>query len=136
VELAGRVAVVTGASSGIGRATALAFARAGATVVAVARREAQLREVIEACRAFAPASEALAGDLAERAFAERVVAEALARHGRLDVLVNHAAMPVRDVVYRIPVEAAEHALRTNFLSCLWTTWPRSRPCCARAAARS
>jgi short-subunit dehydrogenase len=122
MELRDRIAVVTGASSGIGRATALAFARAGATVVAVARREDRLHDVADACRRFAPASEALPGDLGERAFAERVVDETVARHGRLDVLVNNAAMPLRKVVYRISVEEAERALRTNFLSCLWTTW--------------
>jgi short-subunit dehydrogenase len=122
VELRGRVVLVTGASSGIGKATALAFAQAGAAVVAVARREALLRGVSEACRRFAPGSEHRAGDLGERAFAERVVDETVARHGRLDVLVNNAAMPLRKLVYRISVEEAETALRTNFLSCLWTTW--------------
>jgi short-subunit dehydrogenase len=122
MEFRERVVVVTGASSGIGRATALAFARAGATVVAVARRESRLRDLVDECRAFVPASTHLAGDLGERAFAERVVDETVARHGRVDVLVNNAAMPLRKVVYRISVEEAETALRTNFLSCLWTTW--------------
>jgi len=122
MEFRERVAVVTGASSGIGRATSLAFARAGATVVAVARREDRLRELVDECRDSTPASTLLAGDLGERAFAERVVEETVARHGRIDVLVNNAAMPLRQVVYRISVEEAETALRTNFLSCLWTTW--------------
>lgn len=117
-----RVAVVTGASSGIGRATALAFARTGATVVGVARREAHLRDTAEACRAFAPKSEARAGDLGERAFAERVVDETVARHGRLDVLVNNAAVPLRKHAFRISADEAEATLRVNFLSCLWATW--------------
>jgi short-subunit dehydrogenase len=119
---ADRVAIVTGASSGIGRATALAFARRGTAVVAVARREALLRDVADACAASAPGSFAIAGDLGERAFAERVVAEAGAQLGRVDVLVNNAAVPVRKLLYAISVEEAEATLRVNFLSCLWTTW--------------
>jgi short-subunit dehydrogenase len=122
-----RVAIVTGASSGIGRATALAFARKGCAVVAVARRESLLAEVAQACRAFAPRSEHLAGSLAERAFAEHVVEATVKRHGRLDVLVNNAAIPVRKVLYRLSVEEVEEALRTNFLSCVWTTWAAIPP---------
>src|SRR5438105_15432188 len=87
-----RVVAVTGASSGIGRVTAKAFAARGATVVAVARREALLRALVEECRRDAPQSEYFAGDLGEREFAERVVDETVARHGRLDVLVNNAAV--------------------------------------------
>jgi short-subunit dehydrogenase len=119
---AGSVAIVTGASSGIGRATALAFARRGTAVVTVARREDRLREVAAACAGPAPGSFHLAGDLGERAFAERVVAEAGARLGRVDVLVNNAAVPARKLLYTISVEEAEATLRINFLSCLWTTF--------------
>jgi NAD(P)-dependent dehydrogenase (short-subunit alcohol dehydrogenase family) len=90
---AGRVAVVTGASSGIGRVTARAFARRGATVVAVARREALLETLADQCRQDVPDSFHLAGDLGDRTFAEHVVAATIARTGRLDVLVNNAAVP-------------------------------------------
>jgi short-subunit dehydrogenase len=78
--------------------------------------------VASACAALAPGSFHLAGDLGERAFAERIVAEAGARLGRVDVLVNNAAMPVRKLLYTISVEEAEATLRVNFLSCLWTTF--------------
>jgi short-subunit dehydrogenase len=118
----GKVAIVTGASSGIGRATALAFARRGTAVVAVARREERLREVAAACAADAPGSFYLAGDLGERAFAERAVAETGERLGRVDVLVNNAGVPFRKLLYTISVEEVEATLRVDFLSCVWTTF--------------
>jgi short-subunit dehydrogenase len=112
---------VTGASSGIGWATARALARRGAAVVAVARREERLRELVRACRADAPKSIQLAGDLGERTFAEGVVAETVARLGRLDVLVNNAAAPMHKHILHISVEEAEEVMRVNFFACLWTT---------------
>jgi short-subunit dehydrogenase len=117
-----RVAIVTGASSGIGWATARALARRGTRVVAVARREERLRALVDELQGDAPGSFQLAGDLGQRAFAERVVEESAARLGRVDVLVNNAAIPVRKLLYRTSVEEAEEALRVNFLSCLWTSF--------------
>ena len=119
---AGTVAIVTGASSGIGFATARELARRGATVLAVARREERLRALVDACRATSPASSYLAGDLGERAFAERCVAEAVAKHGRLDVLVNNHAIPKHKHALHTSVEEAELVLRVNFLSCVWTCY--------------
>jgi len=118
----GSVVVVTGASSGIGYVTARAFARRGATVVAVARREELLRKLIGECAADSPASHHLAADLGERAAAEGVVEETLRRHGRLDVLVNNAAISKHKHLLHCGVEEAERVLRVNFLSCLWTTF--------------
>lgn len=118
----GTVAIVTGASSGIGLETAREFARRGATVVAVARREERLRALIEACRADSPDSHYLAGDLGERGFAERVVTESVARHGRLDVLVNNHAISKHKHALHTSAEEAEQVLRINFLSCVWTTY--------------
>jgi len=120
-EYRGRVVVVTGASSGIGYVTARAFAERGAIVVGVARREALLQRLVGECRRHSPASEYLAGDLGERAFAERVVDETVARHGRLDVLVNNAAISKHKQFYHMSVDEAEAVMRINFLSCVWTT---------------
>jgi short-subunit dehydrogenase len=118
----GSVVIVTGASSGIGHATARELARRGATVVAVARREERLRALVEACRGDSPATSYLAGDLGERAFAERVVAETVARHGRLDALVNNHAITKHRHALHTSADEAEQVLRVNFLSCVWTSY--------------
>jgi short-subunit dehydrogenase len=116
----GAVALVTGASSGIGYETALAFAARGARVVGVARREELLRELVTSCGGDSRASY-LAGDLGHRAFAERIVTDTIARHGRLDVIVNNAAMPKHKQIYDLAPDEAETVLRVNFLSAVWTT---------------
>jgi short-subunit dehydrogenase len=121
VDYRGRVVLVTGASSGIGWVTAKAFAGRGATVMAVARREPLLQKLVAECRVQAPTSDYLAGDLAERAFAEHVVDETVRRHGQLDVLVNNAAVSKHKQIYHLSAEEAEWVMRVNFLSCMWTT---------------
>lgn len=117
----GTVALVTGASSGIGRVTARAFAARGATVMAVARRGALLESLMEECRPHAPKSGHIVGDLGDRAFAEHVVDETVARCGRLDVLINNAAVSKHKWVYHLSADEAEDVMRVNFLSSMWTT---------------
>jgi short-subunit dehydrogenase len=121
VDYRGRVVVVTGASSGIGWVTAKAFAERGATVVAVARREPLLQRLVAECRTHVARCDYLAGDLAERGFAERVVDETVARHGRLDVLVNNAAVSKHKQIYHLSADEAEWVMRVNFLSSMWMT---------------
>lgn len=118
----GKVALITGASSGIGAVTARTFARRGAVVVAVARRETLLREVVEECRRHTPESFYIAGDLSEQRFAEEIVAETLSRQGRLDILINNAAVSKHKHILHTQVEEAEWVMRVNFLSCVWTTF--------------
>src|SRR3989442_6755081 len=117
----GQVVIVTGASSGIGHVTARAFAERGAVVVGVARRELLLQQLVAECRRHSPTSDYLAGDLGERAFAERVIDETVVRHGRLDVLVNNAAISKHKQFYHMSADEAELVMRINFLSCVWTT---------------
>jgi short-subunit dehydrogenase len=121
MDYAGRVVIVTGASSGIGRQTARSFAARGATVVGVARRQELLEQLVEECRRDAPESSFVAGDVGERRFAERIVEETVLRHGRLDVLVNNAGIPKHKHIFHLSADEAEYVMRVNFLSAVWTT---------------
>ena len=88
--LQGRACAVTGASSGIGRATALSLAREGAAVLLVGRREQPLAEVAEECRGEGARAQTLALDVTAADAGERVVEAVLGNFERIDVLVNSA----------------------------------------------
>jgi len=89
-SLKDRVAIVTGASSGIGRATALLFAKEGARVVVAARRKPLLDELVDEIRRAEGSAVALAGDVRDEAFAAALVETALGSFGSLDVAFNNA----------------------------------------------
>jgi NAD(P)-dependent dehydrogenase (short-subunit alcohol dehydrogenase family) len=122
VSVRDRVVLVTGASSGIGRATALLLAERGATVVGVARRAERLRSLEEALQACSPRSYTALCDVGRRQDAEGAVAEAERRFGRLDVLVNNAAIPKHKHIWHTRAEDAEEVMRINFLGCVWTAF--------------
>ena len=111
-----RIALVTGASSGIGAATARALARRGTTVGLVARREDRLAEVLADCRVDAPASTMWVADLSVPEDAARVARVAWDEMGHLDVLVNNAGVPMRRPVTRLGLDDVERVMRVNFLS--------------------
>ena len=111
-----RIALVTGASSGIGAATARALAARGVTVGIIARRSERLAEVLEACRSHAPDSRSWVADLSVPAGAALLAEEAWETFGRLDVLVNNAGIPMRRPVTRISLEEVERVMRVNYLS--------------------
>ena len=85
-----KVAIVTGASSGIGRATALLFAREGAAVVVNARHREPLAELVAAIESAGGRAVAVVGDVAEEAVARLLVATAVERFGGLDIAFNNA----------------------------------------------
>ncbi|MBL7257150.1 SDR family NAD(P)-dependent oxidoreductase [Paractinoplanes lichenicola] len=90
--LAGRTAMVTGGSSGIGRAMAIALGRAGARVLLVARRPGPLAEVIGELRGFGAEGHAIEADLAERKAVTVLIEQTLQSYGAPDILVNSAAV--------------------------------------------
>jgi len=87
----GQVALVTGGSSGIGRATALAFAREGASVVIASRGEARGAAVLGELRALGAAAEFVRTDVSQANEVEALIARTLERFGRMDIAVNNAA---------------------------------------------
>jgi short-subunit dehydrogenase len=109
-------AIVTGASSGIGRQIALDLAARGTRVLAVARRRDRLEELAERGAALGARVEPLVGDLADRAFLDGVVPRALERFGRLDLLVNNAGIPKHKQIYDVTPRDVEHTLAVNFLA--------------------
>ena len=90
--LDGTVALVTGASSGIGEATALALAEHGATVAIAARRRGRLEDLARRIEAAGATALVLEADVTDQTQAERAVNQTAAELGRLDILVNNAGM--------------------------------------------
>ena len=115
--LMNKVAIVTGASSGIGRAAALLFAREGARVLVAARREEPLQALVEEIASAGGQAVAMAGDVSDEAVARELVARACAQFGGLDVAFNNAGiLGEMAAAPDLPLSAWEATLRTNLTS--------------------
>jgi short-subunit dehydrogenase len=108
--------LVTGASSGIGAATARLLAAGGNTVALVARRAHRLAEVEADCRTTAPASRSWAADLADPGRAADLSREIWDVLGPLDVIINNAGIPMRRPVQRLSLAEVERVMTVNYLS--------------------
>jgi short-subunit dehydrogenase len=113
--IAGSVAVVTGASSGIGRATAVELAARGAAVIAVARREERLQSLTAEITASGGRASYQVCDVADRIAVDRAAAAVLAEHGRIDLLVNNAGTPLHRAFMRSSVEELQHVMQVNYM---------------------
>jgi NAD(P)-dependent dehydrogenase (short-subunit alcohol dehydrogenase family) len=120
------VALVTGGASGIGRAIALAFARIGARVIVLDRDVESGAEVAAEITDAGGTAEAYALDVTDAAEVDRIFADIVERHGRLDVLVNSAGIAIRKPTLELPLADWERVMAVNATGSFL---------CARAAAR-
>jgi NAD(P)-dependent dehydrogenase (short-subunit alcohol dehydrogenase family) len=112
-SLRGRVAIVTGGSSGIGRAIATALARAGASVVIVARRERELRETVAELQSQACHAAYVPADLGERGQVTRAADAAVKPFGEPDILVNCAGINLRPPLEEVGDEVWDQTMAVN-----------------------
>jgi NAD(P)-dependent dehydrogenase (short-subunit alcohol dehydrogenase family) len=109
----GKVAFVTGATSGIGRACAIAFANAGAKVVCIGRKEEALRDVQEKLRGSGAETLTIQADLAQLAQAERAIKQAVDTFGGIDVLVNAAGHLSNGTIENTSLQAWDDMMNVN-----------------------
>jgi len=123
-ELRGTVAFVTGASSGIGEATAVELSRRGAAVVVVARRLDRLQALAERITRAGGTALAIEADVAEREQVHEAIERTVRAWGRLDILINNAGLNRPDLIEEANAADFDHVVRVNLLGSLY---------CAKAA---
>lgn len=120
-RLKDRIALVTGASSGIGEATALALAEQGAKVAVAARRKDRLDQLATKLAGLGAEPLVLVADLASEAEAQRIVKETEAHYGRLDILINNAGVMYLEPVAEADLGRWRRMLELNVLSLIAST---------------
>lgn len=118
-DLRGQVVVITGASTGIGRATALECAVRGARVVLAARNTDTLNQVAQEIEALGGTGLTVPTDVSDRAQVQALMDAAVARFGRIDVLVNHAGDMFVDSVEHSEERRVRHLIETNVMGVLY-----------------
>ena len=134
-SLEGRVALVTGASRGLGWAIAEALAEHGAHVVLSSRDQAALDERAAELERRGQSAQARAFDAADRAAGAEAVAAVEAEHGRLDILVNNAGMVHRDPIAELADENWDRVIETNLTSVMRLSRDAGRHMAARGHGR-
>ncbi|HEX9501130.1 MAG TPA: SDR family oxidoreductase, partial [Thermoanaerobaculia bacterium] len=117
MRLQNKIVVITGASSGIGKATALEFARRGANLIIGARHAEPLDEVASLCRGQGVQCTAVVADVAKREDCKRLIDAA----GRIDVLVNNAGFANFDSIEKASPDDLEQMMETNYFGTVWCT---------------
>jgi 3-oxoacyl-[acyl-carrier protein] reductase len=134
IQLSGRVAVVTGASRGIGRAIATRLASCGAFIVAGARGD-NAQGTVDAIRSAGGQAESVALDVTDASAAEAAIVAALGRHGRIDILVNNAGITRDQLMLRLKREDWDAVLATNLTSAYTLTQAVLKPMIRQRSGR-
>ena len=113
MRLQGKVAIVTGSTSGMGRATAVLFAKEGAKVVVTGRNEARAKEVTDEIRAAGGEAIYILGDASDLQFCEKIIDETLKTYGTIDILVNNAGMLSMSSLQDVSIEEWDRVFRVN-----------------------
>ena len=135
LSLEGKVAVVTGGTSGIGRALSLGLADAGADVVATARRQQQVDETASEIEARGRQTLRLASDVCDRASLEALLVGVLERFGKVDILVNCAGKIKRTPTLTMPEEEWTDIMNTNLTGTLRACQVFGKPMLERGYGR-
>ena len=117
-SLNGKTVVITGASSGVGRAAAEAFAMQGANVVIVARGQKGIDEVVEICKDLNVCAIGVSADVSSEMDVEKVVQEALKINNRIDIWINNAGVMASGKFEEIPMDIHEQVIKTNLVGYL------------------
>lgn len=125
-ELNDRVVVITGASSGFGRGTALKFAEAGANVVLAARRKSLLNELAEECEEHGVEALVVEADVSDSGDIERLASRAVSKFGHIDVWVNNAGVGTFGRFDEAPLKDHEQVIRTNLLGTMYGSYAALR----------
>jgi NADP-dependent 3-hydroxy acid dehydrogenase YdfG len=120
-QLTGTVALITGASSGIGEATARALAAHGAAVALVARRKDRLEQLAEAITEQGGKALAFEADVTDQALAQLAVEQSVAALGRLDTVINNAGVMLLGPAFDAPLEEWDRMLALNLRGLLYVT---------------
>lgn len=123
----GKVAVVTGASRGIGREIAVALAEAGAMVICAARDQAKLEAVVAEITAAGGQASAQVVDVSSRESIEALVSSTLTAHGRIDILVNNAGITRDNLLLRMKAAEWDEVIATNLTSVFIATQAVMKP---------
>ena len=116
-----KVFIITGSSSGIGKALAIEAAKQGANVVLAARNIERLNQVAEVCKSFGVESLAVQTDVSKKEDCQNLVQKAIEKFGKIDVLINNAGISMRALFNEMKIEVFEQVMNINFMGTMYCT---------------